>query len=89
MVSRLVPEKRQDDLMEAFLSAKMKGWKLVLVGSTTPMDKYIDKIEKLAKKSKDIILTGFLTGQPLEELYANAGCFVLPSSHEGNAYCDS
>jgi glycosyltransferase involved in cell wall biosynthesis len=29
------------------------------------------------------VLTGFQKGRALDELYANAGLFVLPSSHEG------
>ena len=32
---------------------------------------------------KDIVLTGFLTGHPLAELYSHAGLFVLPSYYEG------
>ena len=28
-------------------------------------------------------MTGFITGKELQELFSNAGCFVLPSSHEG------
>ena len=28
-------------------------------------------------------MTGFVSGQPLTELYSHAGQFVLPSSHEG------
>lgn len=83
MVSRFVPEKRQDDLIRAFIEAKIEGWKLVFVGGISPSDDYIIKIQNIAKQNRDILLTGFLTGQSLEELYANAGCFVLPSSHEG------
>ena len=30
-----------------------------------------------------VILTGMIKGQPLQELYAHAGLFILPSSHEG------
>ena len=28
-------------------------------------------------------MTGFLTGEPLQELYSHAGLFVLPSYYEG------
>ncbi|MFA5147915.1 MAG: glycosyltransferase [Candidatus Omnitrophota bacterium] len=29
------------------------------------------------------VLTGFITGKPLQELYSHAGLFVLPSYYEG------
>lgn len=30
-----------------------------------------------------VLFTGFVTGEPLEELYSNAYCYVLPSDVEG------
>jgi glycosyltransferase involved in cell wall biosynthesis len=30
-----------------------------------------------------IVLTGFLSGDPLKEIYSNAGVFILPSYYEG------
>lgn len=83
IVSRLVPEKRQDDLIKAFLALTTEKWKLVIVGSLNPSDEYIEKIKKLSRQNENIILTNFLKGRVLQELYAHAGCFVLPSSHEG------
>lgn len=81
-VSRLVPEKRQLDLVAAFLRAKPQGWKLVLVGGID-QNPYCAQLQAAALADEDVILTGFLSGEPLREIYANAGCFVLPSSHEG------
>lgn len=82
-VSRFVPEKRHGDLIRAFAAAGLTGWKLVLVGSLEPADDYIGSIRTLVKDEPDIVLTGFQSGMALRELYANAGLFVLPSSHEG------
>jgi len=82
-VSRIVPEKRQLDLIRAFMLAKPPGWKLALVGGLDGTT-YSNEVEAAAKTS-DVILTGFLNGQPLEQLYSHAGVFVLPSSHEGLA----
>ncbi|HDL90469.1 MAG TPA: glycosyltransferase [Thermodesulforhabdus norvegica] len=82
-VSRLVPEKRQTDLIQAFAQAELPGWKLVLVGSTEYPDDYVKALLSLAEKTPNVILTGFQTGLTLQELYAHAGIFVLPSSHEG------
>ncbi len=85
MVSRFVPEKRQDDLIDAFLASNQKGKrKLVLVGDNTLGSKaYLDKIHALAQRHPNIVFTGFQTGEELSALYTHAECFFLPSSHEG------
>ena len=85
MVSRFVPEKRQDDLIEAFLASDRKDKrKLVLVGDDKLGSKaYLDKIHTLAQLHPNIILTGFQKGESLASLYTHAECFFLPSSHEG------
>jgi len=83
MVSRFVPEKRQEDLIKAFSDAEINGWKLVLVGDISHEDQYIKKVIDLSQKNSNIVLTGFQHGAMLKSLYANAGLFVLPSSHEG------
>ncbi len=83
MVSRLVPEKRHFDLIDAFEKARPSDWKLVIVGSSDHPDEYSDAIINKALDSKDIITTGFLSGTALKEIFNYAGLFVLPSSHEG------
>jgi glycosyltransferase involved in cell wall biosynthesis len=82
-VSRCVPEKRQHDLIEAFLKAAIPGWKLVLVGGTREGDSYGDKLQAMAASSNNIVMAGFRSGEELHQLYSHAGIFVLPSSHEG------
>lgn len=81
-VSRLVPEKRQLDLLRAFVAAGPVGWKLVLVGGFDTSE-YVTEVKAVAASCPDVILTGFLNGIPLAQLYSHAGAFVLPSSHEG------
>ena len=34
-------------------------------------------------QTKGVVLTGYLSGTPLAELYSNCGLFVLPSYYEG------
>jgi glycosyltransferase involved in cell wall biosynthesis len=58
-------------------------WKLVIVGRADHEDRYSIELKEKAVKNSDIILTGFLTGEPLRELYSHAGLFVLPSYYEG------
>jgi glycosyltransferase involved in cell wall biosynthesis len=83
LVSRLVPEKRHLDLIEAFNSAAIPGWKLVIVGASDHPDAYVLEVLDQAKKSPNIVCTGLQTGNALRQLYGHAGIFVLPSSHEG------
>jgi glycosyltransferase involved in cell wall biosynthesis len=80
-VSRVVPEKRQLDLIRAFVRARLPGWKLVLVGGLAG-DNYSREVEAAAREA-GVVLTGFLSGAPLQQTYTHAGVFVLPSSHEG------
>lgn len=83
MVSRLVPEKRHHDLIQAFRQARLPGWKLVLVGGADHHDAYAQSVEDAVHGDAAIVCTGFQTGRALQALYAQAGMFVLPSSHEG------
>lgn len=89
-VGRFVPEKGFHDLVDAFVMARNsfammhdKGWKLVIVGRADHEDTYSREFEWKAKDTPDVVLTGFLTGAPLQELYSSAGVFVLPSYYEG------
>jgi glycosyltransferase involved in cell wall biosynthesis len=59
------------------------NWKLVIIGDADHKDKYSLDLKMKASKNSKVILTGFLTGQPLNELYSHAGLFVLPSYYEG------
>jgi len=83
LVSRLVPEKRHLDLISAFSAADLDDWKLVLVGASDHPDEYTRKVFDTAKATPNVVTTGFQSGLALRELYAHAGLFVLPSSHEG------
>ena len=80
-VSRVVPEKRQLDLIEAYVLASPGDWKLVLVGGFGE-DAYSKRV-RAAAEANGVVLTGYLSGAPLKQMYSHAGVFVLPSSHEG------
>ena len=85
LVSRLVPEKRHLDLIQAFARARpqLPGWRLALVGAADHADPYAAQVRAAAAAHPDIVCTGFQSGPTLQALYAHAGLFVLPSSHEG------
>jgi glycosyltransferase involved in cell wall biosynthesis len=82
-VSRLVPEKRQHDLIAAFTEARLEGWKLVFVGGAQGSQRYADKLQKLYENNDAIVCTGFLSPPEVQQLLSHAGIFALPSSHEG------
>lgn len=82
-VGRLVPEKGFHDLIEAFNGIPENGWKLVIAGKADHEGQYSISLREMARKNSDIILTGFLTGKPLQELYSHAALFILTSYHEG------
>jgi len=81
LVSRLVPEKRHHDLIDAFERAALPGWKLAIVGGADHPDEYQRSV--LARQSARVLCTGAQSGAALAQLYGHAGLFVLPSSHEG------
>lgn len=83
LVSRLVPEKRHLDLIAAFQRAALPGWKLAIVGASDHPDAYVREVLESAASTPGVVCTGLQTGLALRELYAHAGIFVLPSSHEG------
>lgn len=82
-VSRLVPEKGLHDLLDAFASAQPNGWKLVIAGRADHEDIYSQKLLQTATHIPNVVMAGFVNGEPLEQLYSHAGLFVLPSHHEG------
>lgn len=83
LVSRLVPEKRHLDLIEAFRRAALPGWKLAIVGASDHPDAYVQSVLDAARATPGVVCTGFQSGKNLAELFGHAGLFVLPSSHEG------
>lgn len=84
LVSRLVPEKRHLDLIQAFEQARLGAdWKLVIVGAADHVDAYARSVVTAASRVPGVVMTGFQSGETLQALYAHASLFVLPSSHEG------
>ena len=83
-LARLVPEKGLHYLIEAF-EAIDTDKKLVIAGGSSHSFEYMKQIQEMAAKDERIIMTDFVQGRVLEELYSNAYVFVLPSDIEGMA----
>lgn len=82
-VGRLVPEKAPDLLVRAFAGIPDPGLRLVVAGGSSHTDPYVSGLQRLAGADARVLLPGWVTGRALDELYANAACFVLPSELEG------
>ncbi len=83
-LARIVPEKGLHYLIEAFRQIETDK-KLVIAGGSSQAMEYMEKIHRMAAEDTRIIMTDFVQGQMLEELYSNAYTFVLPSDVEGMA----
>jgi glycosyltransferase involved in cell wall biosynthesis len=85
-LARIVPEKGLHYLIDAWqgMTSKEKmGKKLVIAGSDSHATDYFNSIVNKVKGDDSILMTGFVEGQLLEELYSNAYLYVLPSDIEG------
>lgn len=83
-LARLVPEKGLHYLIEAYETIDTDK-KLVIAGGSSHSIEYMKQIQEMAAKDERIIMTDFVQGRVLEELYSNAYLFVLPSDVEGMA----
>ncbi len=83
-LGRIVPEKGVHYLLEAF-SGLDTDKKLVIAGGNSQAVGYMEQIHRMAAQDERVIMTDFVQGQMLEELYSNAYAFVLPSDVEGMA----
>lgn len=81
-LARIVPEKGLHYLIEAYQGMR-SGKKLVIAGGSSHTDEYMDQIQETCREDKNIIMTGFVQGQELEELFSNCYLYVLPSDVEG------
>lgn len=81
-LARIVPEKGLHYLIEAFKQINTDK-KLVIAGGASHTNDYLEKIKKMASEDDRIIMTGFVQGQELEELYSNCYLYCLPSDVEG------
>ena len=86
VVSRLTAEKGIHYLIDAYGKIATDK-KLVIAGDTSDTDDYVKMLKEKAAGNPNIIFTGFVSGEPLSELYSNAYINVLPSDLEGMSLC--
>lgn len=80
--ARLVGEKGAHYLIEAYrkLDTNMK---LVIAGDAAHMETYKSELRNLAGNDPRILFPGFVTGEPMQELFSIACLFCLPSTLGG------
>jgi glycosyltransferase involved in cell wall biosynthesis len=81
-VGRIPPEKGFDYLIRAFEEACLDGYQLVIAGGVEGEQAYDAELKKNVHTG-NIIFTGYVSGEPLAQLYMHAALFVLPSHNEG------
>jgi len=81
-VGRFVEEKGFDLLISAYSKIKHKNFQLVIAGDADHETEFSKRLKRLAE-ANTVILTGFIKGEKLHELYTHARLFVLPSYNEG------
>ncbi len=80
-VGRFVEEKGFTDLLKAYSKINTKI-KLVLIGDADHESNYSKTLKNEAKEA-GVILTGFINGEKLNQIFSHAKLFILPSYHEG------
>jgi len=81
-VGRIVPEKRLEDVLQAYLRTP-RDLVLAIVGESADGKDYMRYLQNLAGGTKQIIFVGYQYGTTLHQLYANALAFVTASELEG------
>lgn len=81
-LGRIVPEKGLENLIKAYKAVDTEK-KLVIAGSASDTQQFLQQLKQSAAEDPRILFTGFVQGRVLEELYSNAYVYVLPSLLEG------
>ena len=81
-LARIVPEKGLHYLLDAFKQIDTDK-KLVIAGGASHSSDYLKQIKQKAKEDNRVIMTGFVQGEELEELFSNCYLYCLPSDIEG------
>jgi len=81
-VGRYLEEKGFDYLIRAFKKTLINDYKLVIIGDSDYVTVYSKKLKAFAREN-DVILTGFIKGEKLNQIFSFARLFVMSSFSEG------
>ena len=86
-VGRIVPNKKIEDIIEAFSEYHKKNPKswLILAGGYAEMDSYYKKLQEKIKEEKieNVLFTGHIRFEELIAYYRSADVYLCLSEHEG------
>lgn len=81
-IGRFLEEKGFDYLIRAFVKAERDDYKLVIAGDTDYPTEYSVRLKALAAEN-GVVLTGFIKGEKLNQVFTWASLFVMSSFEEG------
>jgi glycosyltransferase involved in cell wall biosynthesis len=81
-VGRFLEEKGFDYLIKAFKKADLQDYKLVLVGDSDYPTSYSKRLKSFAREN-GVVLTGYIKGDKLNQIFTFAKIFILSSFEEG------
>ena len=81
-LARIVSENGLHYLIEAYKQLNTDK-KLVIAGGASYTNDYLQDINEMVKPDNRIIMTGFVQGEILDELFSNCYLYCLPSDVEG------
>lgn len=81
-VGRITQEKGFHTLIQAFEASGIQDMKLVIAGSMDHKSPYMNQLIDLAGELP-VVFPGYVFGDALAQLYANAAMYVLASENEG------
>ncbi len=80
-VGRIVPEKRVEDVLYAFMRVP-SDFSLAIVGDS-PDQEYVQRVKAIAQADRRIRFLGYQFRENLEEIYSHAYAFMTASELEG------
>ncbi|NLJ44036.1 MAG: glycosyltransferase family 4 protein [Bacteroidales bacterium] len=81
-VGRYLEEKGFDYLIRAFRKYDQQEYKLVIVGDSDYVTPYSKRFKAFAQEN-GVVLTGFIKGEKLNQIFSHAKLFVMSSFSEG------
>lgn len=82
-VGRFLEEKGFDYLIKSFVKLRLKDCKLVIVGDSDYPTEYSERLKSFAREN-GVVLTGFIKGEKLRQIFSFARLFVISSFSEGH-----
>ena len=81
-LGRIVQGKGLEYVIEAYKQI-VTDKRLVIAGGSSHSDEYVKEIKERTAEDDRIIITGFVEGELLDEMFCNCAVYIMPSDSEG------